>query len=178
MNSFHSRLRVQRFANASFFAAELFRDSFAIDFPIPRENCGLPIPTPPEKWHQFVAFFKWSAQSIEPVGFCNWIRYDEVYLEGGLCVRRDFYRRLSREQWQACRECGGVAQIMIEAAARQLNDCSAWFGYCGDRKSSIVNARVGFVPTDRRYIIAKWFRALGETEKARLTEKIAQIGPF
>src|SRR5258706_7400810 len=99
IDAFH----VERFANAQFFAADLFRESFASDFPVPRENSGLAIPTPPGNWHQFVAFYRWSASHIEPVGFCNWIRYDDVYLEGGMCVKRNFYRRLPREHSVECR---------------------------------------------------------------------------
>ena len=105
-------------------------------------------------------------------------RYDEVYLEGGMCVRRNFYRRLPRDNWARCRERGGVAQIMMETAAQRLSDCDAWFGYCGDRKASIVDARVGFVPTTYPYLIVKWFRALPGDAQHRLVDKIARIGAF
>jgi hypothetical protein len=175
---FDARLRVQRFDNAAAYASELFFESFAIDFPVPRDNCGLSIPTPPENWHQYVAFYAWPDGREEAVGFCNWIRYDGVYLEGGMCVRRTFYRRLPREEWARCRARGGVAQIMMEAAAAELNDCPAWFGYCGDRKASIVDARVGFEPTPYRYLIVKWFRQLPPAERTRLIDAIARIGPF
>src|SRR4029077_13212470 len=118
MMSFIDSLHVEAFANAEFFAADLFYESFAIHFPVPRDNCGLPIPTPPTNWRQYVAFYKWSDDHIEPVGFCNWIRFDEVYLEGGLCVRRNFYRRLPRAHWTECMDAGGVAQVLMESAAR------------------------------------------------------------
>ncbi len=107
-------------------------------FPVPRDNCGLSIPTPPENWRQYVAFYKWPDGAIEAVGFCNWIKYGEVYLEGGMCVRRNFYRRLPRQHWDACKDSGGLAQIIMESAARELTDCSAWFGYCGDKKAMLV----------------------------------------
>jgi hypothetical protein len=178
MKSFAESLHVARFSNAEFFAGSLFYESFAIPFPVPRDSCGLSIPTPPENWHQYVAFYKWSHASIEPVGFCNWIRYGDVYLEGGMCVKRNFYRRLSRDHWDACRAGGGVAQMIMEAAARDLDDCSAWFGYCGDKKASIVDARVGYVPTRYKYLIVKWFSQLAEAEKRTLEDKIAAIGAF
>src|SRR5262245_11451971 len=178
MANFLDAIRIERFANAKFFAGELFRECFAIDFPVPRNDCGLSIPTPPSSWHQFVAFYKWSATHIEPVGFCNWIRYDEVYLEGGMCVRRNFYRRLPREHWRECRALGGVAQRVMETAARRLNDAPAWFGYCGDKKAAIVDARVGYVPTRHRYLIVNWFQTLPVDEQERLIDKIAGIGPF
>src|SRR5450755_2820280 len=49
MNTFNDSLHVVGFANARFFAARLFHESFAIAFPVPREDYGLSIPTPPEK---------------------------------------------------------------------------------------------------------------------------------
>ena len=176
--SFIDALHIDRFDNAQFFATELWFESFASDFPVPRDNCGLSIPTPAANWHQFVAFYKWNASQIEPVGFCNWIRHDDVYLEGGMCVRRNFYRRLPRDHWNECRSRGGVAQLLMEAAAQRLNDCPAWFGYCGDRKAFIVDARVGYVPTRHRYLIVKWFRTLPVADQERLVDKIAAIGPF
>jgi hypothetical protein len=54
MQSFHELFHVTRFANAEYFAADLFYESFAIAFPVPRDNCGLSIPTPPQGWRQYV----------------------------------------------------------------------------------------------------------------------------
>lgn len=178
MQSFLESLDVRDLRNANFYAADLFRESFAAAFPVPRENCGLPIPTPVENWHQYVAFYKWSETHIEPVGFCNWIRFDEVYLEGGMCVRRNFYRRLSREHWLECKALGGVAQLMMQAAERQLNDCDAWFGYCGDKKAFLVDVRAGYVQTPMKYIIAKWFRDISSERQRQLIGKVGLIGPF
>lgn len=178
MDAFDRAFRVERFDSAEYFAGQLFAESFGTAFPVPRDRCGLSIPTPRENWHQYVAFYKWSDSAIEAVGFCNWIRYDDVYLEGGMCVRRSFYRRLPAAQFAALRDRGGVAQLMMETAARRLNDCPAWFGYCGDRKASIVDARVGFVPTGYRHLIVKWFADLPAAEQQHLIEKIAAIGAF
>lgn len=178
MRLFSESLHVVGFANAEFFAAPLFYECFAIAFPVPRDNCGLSIPTPPEKWRQYVAFYKWSDTEIEPVGFCNWIHYGDVYLEGGMCVKRNFYRRLPKEHWEACRNAGGVAQIMMETAATELNDCAAWFGYCGDRKAYIVDARIGYAPTRYKYLIVKWFAELDQDKQRALEDRIGAIGPF
>jgi hypothetical protein len=175
---FHESIHVAASANAEFFAADLFYESFAQPFPVPRDNCGLSIPTPPENWRQYVTFYKWPNGAIEVVGFCNWIRYREVYLEGGLCVRRNFYRELPKQHWDACKEAGGIAQIMIEGAARELTDCVAWFGYCGDKKSFIVNSRVGYERTNHKYLIVKWFADIDEDARQRLIDSIGSIGPF
>lgn len=164
--------------NAERYAAELFRESFNAPFPAPREDCGLSIPTPPENWHQYVARYRWPDATEETVGFCNWIRYRDVYLEGGMCVRKSFYRRLPKEHFDACRARGGVAQMMMETAARELADCTAWFGYCGDAKALAVDLRAGYVTTRHPHVIVKWFRELPEDERESLVDSIAAIGPF
>lgn len=178
MKSFEQSLHVSFFRNAEYFAAELFYESFRIPFPVPRDNAGLSIPTPPENWWQEVVFYKWSEAHLEPVGFCNWIRYADCYLCGGMCVRSNLYRRLPREHWLACRQRGGVAQIMLETAFHDLTDCTAWFGYCGDRKAYIVDIRSGYQPTRHPYVIVKWNAALGDAQKRTLEDRIAGIGPF
>jgi len=178
MIAFDESVHVIGLRNAAFFVYQLFLESFAADFPIPREQCGLPIPTPPEAWRQYVAFYKWSDTTFEPVGFCNWIRYGDVYLEGGMCVRRNFYRRLPKEQWDACKARGGIAQIITQTAERELDDCFAWFGYCGDKKSYAVHARVGYQSTDRPYLIVKWFHEPDAQLKRELIDRTAAIGPF
>lgn len=178
MKSFDDSLQVSFFRNAQYFAADLFYESFALPFPVPRENAGLSIPTPPANWWQEVAFYRWSATHLEPVGFCNWIRYADCYLCGGMCVRNNFYRRLSREHWAACRERGGVAQIILETAFRELTDCVAWFGYCGDKKAYVVDIRAGYQPTRHPYVIVKWNSDLTDAQRRDLEDRIAGIGPF
>lgn len=176
--AFDDSLHVTRFRNASYFAAELFQECFAVSFPVPRDNAGLSISTPPENWWQYVAFYKWSEAHLEAVGFCNWIRYADCYLGGGMCVRSDFYRRLPKEHWITCRERGGVAQLLLETAFRELTDCIAWFGYCGDRKAYIVDIRSGYQPTRHPYVIVKWNADLTDARKRELEDRIASIGPF
>jgi hypothetical protein len=175
---FERALSIFDAGNAERYAAELFRESFGAPFPVPREHCGLSIMTPAENWHQYVALYRWPDGERETVGFCNWIKYRDVYLEGGMCVRKTFYRRLPKDHFQACRERGGVAQMMMETATRELTDCSAWFGYCGDVKALAVDLRVGYVPTRHDHLIVKWFRALPECEREALIDSIATIGRF
>jgi hypothetical protein len=178
MKSFAESLHVVGFKDARFFAADLFRESFGTDFPVPQDTSETATAMPSDRWHQYVAFYKWSDTNIEPVGFCNWIRSGDVYLEGGMCVRKNFYRRLPKPHWQECRRRGGVAQIMMETAARELDDCVAWFGYCGDKKAYIVDTRMGYEPTDRPYIIVKWFRHVSADQKRELVDRVAAIAPF
>ena len=46
---FDDRFHVERFADASHFAAGLFRDAFNSDFPVPPKDAG---------WAQYVAFYR------------------------------------------------------------------------------------------------------------------------
>ena len=178
MKDFNECIHVIRTEPASFFAADLFQECFGQPFPVPADNCGLAIPTPPENWRQYVAFYRWSETHFEPVGFCNFIRYGEVYLEGGMCVKKGFYRRLPKDHWKQCRSRGGVAQIVMEAAAVELNDCAAWFGYCGDKMAFEVDKRVGYEPTGHRHLIVKWFTQCAVPRRQELIDAIAKIGPF
>lgn len=178
MKGFDDSLHIAFFRNAQFYAADLFSECFGQPFPLPREKAGLSIATPAQNWWQEVAFYKWSETHLEPVGFCNWIRYADCYLCGGMCVRSNFYRRLPKAHWVACRDRGGVAQIVLETAFRDLNDCTAWFGYCGDKKAYIVDMRAGYRPTRHRYVIVKWNAELPEAEQRALEDRIALVGPF
>ena len=170
-------LRIFRAQDAQCYATDLFRESFNAAFPVPRDN-ALPVPTPPVNWRQYVATYRWPGGEEETVGFCNWIRHRDVYLQGGMCVRKNFYRRLPREHFRECRARGGLAQMMMAAAQRELDDAVAWFGYCGDPKALAVDLRAGYETTRRRFVIVKWFRALPEAERERLIDEVAQIGAF
>ncbi len=178
MDSLDSRLRIFESRDAAALAADLFFESFRVPFPVPRDDCGLSIPTPPENWHQYVATYQWDEDSGETVGFCNWIRYQDVYLEGGMCVLPTFYRRMPKSHWKECAARGGVAQMMMQSASEKLNDCKAWFGFCGDGKALAVDLRFGYELTRHDKLIVKWFTPLAHAEKESLIEAIARIGPF
>lgn len=178
MENFDQSIRIIRTESAAFFAADFFMESFGSPFPEPRDNCGLAIPTPPENWRQYVAFYRWSESCFEPVGFCNFIRYGTVYLEGGMCVKKGFYRRLPKQHWQGCKSRGGIAQILMEEASKELSDCAAWFGYCGDTMAYEVDKRVGYIATAHQHLIVKWFAQLSTEQQNELIDSIAGIGPF
>ena len=125
-----------------------------------------------------MAIYRWPDGREETVGFCNWIRFGEVYLEGGMCVQKTFYRRMARDHFRECQAAGGIAQLVMEQAARELTDCKAWFGYCGDAKALAVDLRVGYMPTEHEHVIVKWFRDVPEAERRSLIDSIAAIGPF
>jgi len=166
---FTARFHVQRFDDASYFATELFRESFGSAFPVPPSGAG---------WAQYVAFYRWDDGRIETVGFCNYLPFHTVWLEGGLCVRRTFYSRLPAAEGEQCRALGGVAQLIMEEAARELDDCEAWFAYIGDERSLKVCTRLGYRPTDRPYVMVKWFRTPSPERAVALAEQVAELGPF
>jgi hypothetical protein len=178
MDDLDQVLLIREVDNAAELAGDLFQESFRAPFPVPRDNCGLSIPTPPENWHQYVATYRWPGGREETVGFCNWIRYRDVYLEGGMCVRSNFYRRIPKEHYRELSRRGGLAQMMMQAASERLDDCKAWFGFCGDAKALAVDLRFGYELTHHPQRIAKWFAPLSDAEKRRLADEIAAIGPF
>ena len=180
--SFAAALTVRDVGDATLIAGELFQASFNSAFPTPREFQLGTILVEKSAWHQYVAHYTRADGTVECVGFCNWIRYGsehgDVYLEGGMCVKKHFYRRLSKDEFRDCKALGGVAQIMMEAAARELNDADAWFGYCGDSQAYRVDQRVGYQPTVHKHLIVKWLRELNINSQAKLMAAIAKIGPF
>jgi hypothetical protein len=164
--------------DASFFATDLFFEGFGQTFPKPRESTGLSITTPRDNWYQYVAFYKWSETNIEPVAFVNFIRYDNVYLEGGLCARRSFYRRLSPAHWRECKERGGIAQVLLEQVIKELDDADAWFGHTSINPAWLVIERLGFQVTRHQYLKVKWFRDLPEDRRREIEDRINAIGSF
>jgi hypothetical protein len=178
MSSFRESLKVFESKQAAHFASALFRESFGGDFPVPCAYRILETMIQPEDWRQYVAVYTWPDGTEECVGFCNWIKYKDVYLEGGLAVRRSFYRRLDKPAFAECSKRGGVAQIIMETAATGLTDCVAWFGYCGDAKALQVDMRVGYVQIDHPFLIVKWMKPLDEASRHRWIDDVAGIGPF
>ncbi len=178
LKTFEESVFVLGMRDAAYFATDLFFEAFRSTFPVPRDSSGLSIPTPPEIWRQYVAFYKWSEVEVEPIAFVNFLRYRDVYLVGGLCARRHFYRRLPAEHWDACKKRGGIVQMLLESAARELNHATALFGYCGDAKSWRVAERVGYARTRHPNQIVKWLRDLPEDKRHALEDQVASIGPF
>lgn len=176
--SFDDAVSIAGMTNAATFAADLFNEAYRAPFPIPRADSGLSIPTPPSIWRQYVAFYRWSPEQVEPVAFVNVLRYGDARLVGGLCARRNFYRRLPPSHWRACRARGGVVQMLLERMADEERDAAALFGYVGDAKSWRVSERAGYARTRHRYVIVKWLREATEAARRALEDKVAAVGPF
>jgi hypothetical protein len=171
--SFDAALHVVRFDDATFFAREIFETAYRAPFPVPPADNART-----RAWHQYVAFYRWDASRFEPVAFCNWIRHGDVYLSGGLCVRRDVYKRLPPAHYAECKARGGLGQMTMAAAAKELDDLAAWFGHCGDARALDITDNLGYVPTRHPHLIVKWFRELPPWRRDELADEIAAIGPF
>jgi len=175
---FGERLRLVMTRDATALAADLFRARFRKPFPTPHDRGTLPFATPVDDWWQIVAQYDWPDGRRETVGFCNWVRYGETYLAGGLCVRESFYRRLPKADFTECRRRGGIAQIILNVSRRALTDAKALFGYVGDKKSMAVSLRCGYERTEHPHLIVNWVQDLDPEDKARLVGAVAAIGPF
>lgn len=178
MTEFDDALKVFETRDAARYAGELFQESFNSAFPVPAAYRILETQIQPQDWHQYVAIYTWPDGIEECVGFCNWIKYKDVYLGGGLAVQKNFYRRLTKPHFAECSARGGIAQIVMDTAIAQLTDCVANFGYCGDLKALRVDLRAGYVQTEHPHLLVKWMRALSEPEKQMWIEDVTRIGPF
>jgi hypothetical protein len=160
------------------FAQAVFYKSFGQPFPVPAmARVGDTLITP-EDWRQFVSLYTWGGQTQECVGFVNYIRFKNVYLAGGLCVKTDFYRRCPQDHFQELRSHGGLAQMLLDAAAKRLDDCIAHFAYCGDQKARQVIKRVGYLPTIHSYVFVKPVGAVDPAFLNAAFEEVQEIGPF
>lgn len=178
MPTFNDALKVFETKDAASYAGVLFQESFNSPFPVPTAYRILDTQIQAEDWRQFVAIYTWPDGISECVGFCNWIKYKEAYLGGGLMVQKNFYRRLSKAEFAECSGRGGIAQIVMETAHSQLTDCDAHFGYCGDLKALRVDLRAGYLPTDHPHLLVKWMRTLSPSQKQACIDDVLKIGPF
>ena len=178
MTTFNDALKVFETKDAASYAGALFQESFNSAFPVPAAYKILDTQILPEDWRQFVAIYTWPDGTEECVGFCNWIKYKDVYLEGGLAVQKNFYRRLAKPHFAECSARGGIAQIVMETAIAQLTDCVANFGYCGDLKALRVDLRAGYVQTEHPYLLVKWMQTLTASEQQARIDDVTRIGPF
>ena len=72
----------------------------------------------------------------------------------------------------------GVAQLIMEAAAREVDRLRSMVRLLRRQKAFIVDSRVGYEPTHYKYLIVKWFADIPEDAKRRLIDDIGSIGPF
>jgi hypothetical protein len=144
--------------------AELFQRSF-----------GHPIPTYPR---HFVLWYRPAQGGALPAAYLHQLPLREVHLAGGMCVDARVYRMLDRETFQALRDAGGLATIVMTDSYRMLGDSPAVFGHVNEPRARQADLRAGMVDTDREHLMVYWRRELPAMEKRRLVDLVAAHGPF
>jgi hypothetical protein len=171
------------FEDATPFASQLVMDAFgAPTFCTPPDRA----PGELQSWFQYVAFYRWSAQHLEPVCFANFIRHPtdagDALLCGAVCTRADVYRRVDAASRRQISEAGGLyyaLSLFAHAHMAEALQMPAIFGYCGDLQAWNVNQRAGFERVDGHpYLIVKWMRPLPHADQAILIESVKARGPF
>lgn len=157
-------IQIAKVNDGNFFIKALFQRCFgshAPDFP-----------------NHYVAFYRFDDQRYVPVGYVNFMFYEEVYLVGGMCIDAMFLRKIPKHHRLCMKRSGGIAQALLEFGFEDTSSAPAQFGYVGDKQAERVDLRVGFVHTGYKYLIVHWNRDLSEREKQDWIEKIRAVGPF
>ena len=159
------RIKIVRVDQAGFFITDLFKKSFG----------DLPPATPVH----YIAFYKSSPSTFEAIGYYHVDYRGKYALVGGLCVDRQFYRKL----WSGRRPIllgkhRGVAEKLVRAALEDAEEHKAFFAYTGNPLSQAIIHRVGFVETRHKYLMVKWLKSLPEEEKEKIITEVVAIGPF
>lgn len=151
-------------SDASALAGPLFRQAFRADIPrFPRH---------------FVLLRRAADLGPLVMGYVHYTKNGRAYLAGGLVVAAMEFRRLDTDTADLVRKEGGLAEWTMRTTCSWLNDADAVFAYMGDAKSIRVNLRVGFVPTEHKYLHVLWKGALDPDGRQALVERIAAVGPF
>ena len=143
---------------------ELFRRSFGHEIPrYPRH---------------FVLWYHGAGGTPVPAAYIHQLPFHEVHLAGGMCVDAGIYRRLDRQTFQAVRDAGGLATIIMTDTYDLLGDSPAVFGHVDEPRARQADYRAGMIDTDREHLMVYWRREIRDSEKRRLIELVAAHGAF
>lgn len=180
MGAFDSALAIRFDANAADLAREVFHRAYRAEAPRPRPIRFGDHEAAAADWRQVVATYRFHDDPVHGetcVGFVNYIRVDDFFLTGGLCVDAGAYRRMALDEFADCQRAGGFAQCLLEWSARHL-DGVAMVGYCGDRRALAAGLRSGYRQTSHRYLIVRPIAALDTDAIERLVARADRLGPF
>lgn len=180
MGAFASALTIRFDANAVDLAREVFWRAYRAEPPRPRAIRFGDHAAEPGDWRQVVATYRFGDDATNGetcVGFVNFIRVEDYFLTGGLCVDAGAYRRMAREEFDACQRAGGLAQCLLEWSAAHLEGV-AMVGYCGDRRALAAGLRSGYRQTSHRYLIVRPIVPLDTDAIERLVARADRLGPF
>jgi peptidoglycan/xylan/chitin deacetylase (PgdA/CDA1 family) len=161
-------LRTWEVNDARVVAGELFRRCFAQDIPTYPRHFVLVYSPPSDE----------EDTTPKVVAYVHQLAHEEVYLTGGMCVDAAAYRRMPRWLFDAVRDEGGLATIVTRESFAMLGDSPAAFGHVGEPRARAADLRTGFVDTEHEHLMVYWRKPLADSEKRRLIERIASIGPF
>jgi hypothetical protein len=151
--------------DATEIAGELFHAAFAE--PVPRFP------------RHFVAFARAADASLRAAAYLHYTAWEDIgWLCGGLCVARDAYRRADAAEAAGWKRAGGIGEMLLRHTFARLDDRAAILGYCGDARQWQHDLNAGFEPAGPAHLLVKWTRLLPVSERARIIERAAALGPF
>jgi hypothetical protein len=112
------------------------------------------------------------------VAYVHQMRYQDVYLCGGMCVDERAYRTFPAWLFRQVREEGGLATIVTRDSMGMLGEAPASFGHVGEPRARAADLRTGFVDTGHPHLMVYWRKALDDAEKRRLVDLAVAHGPF
>ena len=133
----------------------------------------------PDYGHALIAFYRRAWNHFVPVGYVNFLPYEEVILVGGGMTDGAALRQVPEQTRQAITESGGVLYALLTYGFdRFAFECEAFFGYTADPRALEVDLAAGFAHTQHERLIVNFHKPLSEERKQALIEKIHSIGAF
>jgi hypothetical protein len=152
-------------ASGAFFADDFFSRSFG-------ENV-------PPYGHHIVCFYRKSPSHFLPLGYVNFLEYDEVILVGGGVTNGQAFKSVEESHAAEIRNAGGVLyQLLVNGFKTFENRCEAYFGYVGDERAYEVDIQAGFEPTGHDRLVVNFHKPLSVERKEALIAKMQAVGPF
>lgn len=166
--SWRDCLRTWEVHDARVVASDLFRRSFGHEVPdYPRHFVTVYSPPAGE-----------TDAAPRVVSYVHQTPFENVHLGGGMCVDAAAYRQMPRWLFEQVREQGGLATIVTRDSIGMLGDSPASFGHVGEPRSRAANLRTGYVDTGHQHLMVFWRRELPASERERLVDRVASLGPF
>lgn len=163
-----NHLRTWEVNDARAVAGDLFRRSFGHDIPTYPRHFVLVYSPPSEE----------DDTSPKVVAYVHQRPFEDVYLGGGMCVNALAYRRMPGWLFEQVRDEGGLATIVTRDSIAMMGDAPAAFGHVGEPRARQADLRTGYVDTGVEHLMVYWRKPLSDSEKQRIIEKVAAVGPF
>jgi hypothetical protein len=140
-----------------------------------RRSFGHEIPRYPR---HFVLWYEPPGAVARPAAYVHQLPFHDVHLAGGMCVDAGVYRQLEKPVFEAVRQAGGFATIVMTDSYGLLGDSPAVFGHVNEPRARQADYRAGMVDTDREYLMVYWRREVSDADKRRLIDLVAEHGAF